>query len=444
MTEAIAAAATPDQLPRESAAPIAASGGNRLLSLDFIRGIAVMGILAANIVAFGQPMVATTWPGGFLAPHGALSDQLWVAQFVLVDGKMRGLFTLLFGAGMILFLDRAWARGQGRGLQLRRLAWLLMFGLAHFFFIWKGDILALYALCGMICLLFVKLKPGTLLGLGITFYLFGAAIFTAMSGFLYWVMAGGGADIMAQSSPEMESAEQVRAQFGEIETQGVLDGQVETPLIQAGDYSGWVQHNFTEHWADPIAAVFFAGLETIPLILIGMALYRYGLFDGRISGRKQAIWGAIGVVIGLAGSLALGLWAFERDLGFFATFFAFVGSSTFVRLPFIIGLAALLALWGPKATGWLGSRVIAAGRMAFSNYLGTSILMLFVFHGFALGLFGELGRPQLYLVVLGVWVVMLLWSKAWLSAYRFGPLEWLWRSLTYGKLFPIRRTDEAA
>ena len=104
-----------------------------------------------------------------------------------------------------------------------------------------------------------------------------------------------------------------------------------------------------------------------------------------------------------------------------------------------LGLAALLALWGPKATGWLGSRVSAAGRMAFSNYLGTSILMLFVFHGWALGLYGELTRPQLYGIMAGAWVIMLLWSKAWLSAFRFGPLEWLWRCLTYGKLFPIRR-----
>ncbi|GAB5348178.1 DUF418 domain-containing protein [Alteriqipengyuania sp. 357] len=438
MTDA-SAAATPDQLPPAGAAPLSAGGGNRLLSLDFIRGIAVMGILAANIVAFGQPMVAYMWPEGFLTPHGETSDQLWVAQFVLVDGKMRGLFTLLFGAGMILFLERAWERGRGRWLQFRRLLWLLAFGLIHFFFIWKGDILTLYALCGIVCLLFVKWKPGTMMGVGITFYLVGAAIFTAMAGFFYWVMAQDGAEIMAQSNPEMESAEQVRAQFGEMKVHGVTDGQVETPLIQAGDYFGWVQHNLHEHWADQLSGLFVSGFETIPLILIGMALYRYGLFDGRISAKKQAIWGAIGVAVGLAGSLLIGMWALEQGLGYYATFLAFVGTSAFVRLPFVIGLAALLALWGPRATGWLGSRVSAAGRMAFSNYLGTSILMLFVFHGFALGLFGELTRPQLYLVMLAAWALMLIWSKAWLSAFRFGPLEWLWRCLTYGKLFPIRR-----
>ncbi|MBL4793135.1 DUF418 domain-containing protein [Citromicrobium bathyomarinum] len=434
--------ATPDQVK-----PLSASGGNRLLSLDFTRGIAVMGILAANIVAFGQPMIAYMWPEGFLTPHGETSDWMWVAQFVLVDGKMRGLFTLLFGAGMILFLEKAWERGQGRGLQFRRLLWLLAFGLIHFFFIWRGDILTLYAMCGIFCLLFVRWGPRTQLGVGITFYLVGAALFTAMSAFFYWVMEAGGAQAMAATGAESggpSDPEQVRAQFEAMKTQGLDTAQVEAPMIQAGDYLGWVQYNLTEHWAEPLNGILVFGFETIPLILIGMALYRFGLFDGRINAKKQAIWGSIGVLVGLAGSLAIGLWTLERDLSFYATFMSFVGTSTFVRLPFVIGLAALLALWGPKATGWLGSRVSAAGRMAFSNYLGTSILMLFVFHGFALGLYGELTRPQLYIVVVAIWIIMLAWSKAWLSVFRFGPLEWLWRCLTYGKLFAIRRAPVPA
>ena len=446
MSEAIAAG-TPDQPEQpvgEKAAPISASGGNRLLSLDFTRGIAVMGILAANIVAFGQPMIAYMWPDGFLTPHGETSDWMWVAQFVLIDGKMRGLFTLLFGAGMILFLDKAWERGQGRGLQFRRLLWLLMFGLIHFFFIWRGDILTLYAMCGIFCLLFVKWRPGTQMGVGITFYLVGAALFTAMSGFFYYVMELGGAKIMAESQGGgAADAEELRGNFEAMKTEGLDTAHVETPLIQSGDYLGWVQYNLTEHWVEPLTGILIFGFETIPLILIGMALYRFGLFDGRISAKKQAIWGTIGVLVGVAGSLAIGLWALQQDLSFYATFLSFVGTSTFVRLPFVIGLAALLALIGPKATGWLGSRVSAAGRMAFSNYLGTSILMLFVFHGFALGLYGELTRPQLYIVVAATWIIMLAWSKAWLSAFRFGPLEWLWRCLTYGKLFPIRRQRQA-
>ena len=104
-----------------------------------------------------------------------------------------------------------------------------------------------------------------------------------------------------------------------------------------------------------------------------------------------------------------------------------------------LGIAALLVAYSPGWTDWLAERVRAAGRAAFTNYLGTSILMLFVFHGWALGLFGELNRPQLYLVTALTWVLMLVWSKPWLDRFRYGPLEWLWRCLTYRKLFPLRR-----
>ena len=156
MTETHAiAAASPDQ-PQARAAPLGASP-DRIASLDFIRGIAVMGILAANIVAFGQPFAAYMYPDAFLTPHGEAENWMWVAQFVLVDGKMRALFSLLFGAGLYLFLEKAWARGQGRWLQVRRLLWLGLFGLLHFFLIWTGDILFLYAVSGLAVLPFAKM-----------------------------------------------------------------------------------------------------------------------------------------------------------------------------------------------------------------------------------------------------------------------------------------------
>ena len=226
---------------------------------------------------------------------------------------------------------------------------------------------------------------------------------------------------------------------GQMRESAIADGRVETALIQAGDYGGWVTHNFVEHGTQPLLSSFQNGFETFPLLLIGMALYRFGLFDGRINARKQALWGWIGVIVGLAGSLAIGLWNHAEGLSFAGATLSFDGTSKFPGLPLVVGLAALLALWGPRATGWLGTRVSAAGRMAFSNYLGTSILMLFVFHVFALGLFGELTRPALYGVVLLTWTIMLAWSHAWLARFRFGPFEWLWRCLTYMRLFRIRR-----
>ena len=411
------------------AEPISASDNQRLPSLDFIRGIAVMGILVANIVAFGQPLSAYIWPGGFLTDHGTVSNWLWVAQLTLIDGKMRGLFALLFGAGMILFLDRARTRGSGRWLQARRLVWLFAFGYAHFLFISKTDILTVYATCGLIALLFVNWRPKTQLWVGIVIYLLGAVKDVVVWGRMYAISSGGMAEApggMSDMAAEMREA-------------GLADSQLETALIQAGDYGGWVAHNIAEHWSQPLLSWFQNGLEIIPLILIGMALYRLGLFDGRLDRRRQARWGWIGLLVGLAATLAIALWTLGEGFDYLAVLWSYDGTSRVASLPMVLGLAALLALWGPHANGWLGTRTAAAGRMAFSNYLGTSILMLFVFHGWALGLFGELTRPALYGVALATCAIMLAWSKPWLAHYRFGPLEWLWRCLTYARVFPIRR-----
>jgi len=137
--------------------------------------------------------------------------------------------------------------------------------------------------------------------------------------------------------------------------------------------------------------------------------------------------------------LAIGLVVREGGFSYYGTLAAFAGWCPLPRLAMVLGLAALLVVWAPSATGWLGDRVRAAGRAAFTNYLGTSIVMMFVFQGWALGLFGQLNRQQLYIVVVLAWIVMLAWSKPWLERFNYGPLEWLWRCLTYRKLFPLRK-----
>jgi uncharacterized protein len=139
-------------------------------------------------------------------------------------------------------------------------------------------------------------------------------------------------------------------------------------------------------------------------------------------------------------TLPLGLWAYLADFPLFLTVFVFIGASPLPRLAAILGLLALLSLWAPRAaTTWLGERLVAAGRVAFSNYIGTSMVMAPIFYGWGLGLFGQFGRVELFGFVLFGWALMLAWSKPWLERYRYGPLEWLWRCLTYWRLFPLRR-----
>jgi len=415
-----------DTTATSEAAPLA---GARLASLDFTRGVAVAGILLANIVGFGQPLLAYMWPGGFLTAPEPSDKWLWLAQFVLVDGKLRGLFTLLFGAGMVLFMDRAWARGQTRALQTRRLLILLLFGLAHYFLLWRGDILTGYAICGLAALWALRWPAHAQMSVGVIGYALGAIA----QSFAHWMLWA------ATNGPLAGRADYagVRAAAASMLSSERADAAAETALIIHGNWADLVAHSFAHHRWDWLIGLESGWTETLPLMLIGMALYRFGLFDGRIDPREQRRWGWIGLMAGAAATLALGLWAVAEGLTYTGTLFAFLGPQAFARLPMVIALAALLALWGPRATGWLGSRFAAAGRMAFSNYLGTSLAMVLVFHQAAL--FGTLDRPRLYLVALLGCAVMLAWSKPWLARFRYGPLEWLWRCLTYGKRFPFRR-----
>lgn len=411
-------------------APVAA--GERIETLDFIRGLAVMGILAANIVAFGQPFEAYMYPAAFIGDPGDPGGWMWIAQFILVDGKMRGLFTLLFGAGMYLFMERAWASGATRKLQAWRLILLMIFGMVHFFFIWAGDILFYYGLFGLIALACVRWPAKRQFAVGLGGYLLGALIYAVTMSMPYLV-----ADTsFGETSPALiEAREGLVRGVDEV----LARGEVPNAAIAAGDYGALVSHRITEQWNEPIMNALLFAFETLPLMLIGMALYRMGFFSGAFNPAKMRLWGWLGLVGGGLAHLAAGLVTQAAGFSYYSTIAAFVGWTPLPRLAMVLGLAALLVIYAPSATGWLGDRVRAAGRAAFTNYLGTSVVMMVVFHGWGLALFGDLNRPQLYIVVVLAWALMLAWSKPWLDRFRYGPLEWLWRCLTYRRMFALRK-----
>lgn len=410
-------------------APIAAA--ERIDTLDFIRGLAVMGILAANIIGFGQPFEAYMYPAAFLTDDGDPQGWLWIAQFILIDGKMRGLFTLLFGAGLYLFMERASARGVNRWRQMRRLAILMLFGMIHFFFIWSGDILFYYALFGFVAVGCLKWSIKAQLWAGLAGYMLGVLFYAGLTG--PWLIVD---TPFGESTPAL--LEQRAGMIAEVETT-LARGDVPNAAIASGDYAALVTHRITEQWNEPLLNALLFGLETLPLMLVGMALYRIGFFSGAYDPAMLRRWGWIAVIAGGLVHLAIGLVVQAGGFTYYGTLAAMVAWSPLPRLWMVIGIAALLVAWAPSATGWLGERVRAAGRAAFTNYLGTSVVMMLVFHGWALGLYGQLNRPMLYLVVVLTCALMLAWSKPWLDRFRYGPLEWLWRSMTYGKLFPLRK-----
>jgi len=414
--------ATPDQ-------PVGT--GERIVTLDFIRGIAVLGILFPNIVAYAHPILAYFWPKGLPGGAQPFDEWVWLGQLVLIDGKFRGLFTLLFGAGMYLFIERVWARGGTRWLQARRLFWLALFGLAHFYLLWTGDILFMYAVAGFGALAMLKWTARTQLRVGIAWYLAGALFFT--------VVLGGQAAVENVPSVQAEAGEQAE-QVAKSGRDMVSRAEAEAQVMGEGSYGEVVAYRVAKESSELAVALVFAATETIPLMLIGMAMYRMGLFERRFDRAKMRLWAWIGFVGGAVLTVPLGLLALSADYPLMLTQFAFNGPVAFLHLPMVLGLAALLSLWAPGASQtWLGQRFVAAGRMAFSNYIGGSALMMLIFQGWAGGLYGQFHRDGLLLFVLLGWVLMLGWSKPWLERFRYGPLEWLWRCLTYGKLFPLRR-----
>jgi uncharacterized protein len=419
-----AAAATPDQPIR---------GAERLVTLDLIRGLAVLGILFANITAFGQPYMAYFWPPALADPATAGDKLVWLFQAIFVDNKFRGLFSLLFGAGIYLFMDRAWARGRGSELQFRRLAILLVFGLVHYFLIWRGDILTVYAVSGMLALFMLHWSARKQLVIGLVLYAFGLLAMITMMG----------SNLAAASSPEIAAQldDATRAQLAQAPRDALEGAREEVVLYREGSYPEIIAKTVTEDAGQLVQEVLLVvPTETLALVLIGMALFRMGLFSGGMDRARMRRWGWTGVIFGALVTVPIALVPYRADFPFFLTMFVFNGLLRVGQLPMVLGLAALLALWAPGAAqGWLGSRFAAAGRMAFSNYLGTSVLMMLVFHGWALGFFGEFNRVELFGLVAATWVLMLAWSKPWLERFRYGPLEWLWRCLTYGKLFPLRR-----
>ncbi len=416
-------------VPAVTGGPVGAK--DRIETLDFVRGIAVMGILVANIVGFGQPFSAYLYPTAWLGGSGDPDGWLWIAQFVAIDGKMRVLFTVLFGAGVYLFMERAWARGQSRWLQAWRLLILLSFGLIHFFFLWKGDILAFYGLCGLVVLPLLKLSVKHMLGIGVTVYVVGALFLAVAMGPLGYV-----ADTPANGD---EGLIEFQKQLAIGKAQALKEDAILTELKLEGSYVEIAAHKLSENTFDAFINGWLIVCETIPMMLIGMALYRIGFFSGGAPPSDLKKWGWIAVIVGALANLAIGLYVQGSGFSYYSTISAFFGLSPFPRAVMALGIAALLVAYSQGLSGWLAVRVRAAGRAAFTNYLGTSLVMVFLMHGWALGLYGELSRPELYGVVIACWVLMLVWSKPWLERYRYGPLEWLWRCLTYRQLFPLKR-----
>lgn len=404
---------------------------SRLITLDALRGFAVMGILAMNITAFSMPFMAYFNPHIYGGDSGA-NLVSWFFGAVVFDGKMRGFFSLLFGASMMLVIDRAGAKGESAAkTHYARMFWLALFGLCHFFFIWFGDILFLYASVGSIAFAFRNWEAKRLIKWGLVIYLVGTIGYSvAMSGML-----------MQQNDARAPgaSADVVKSYKEMVKPFGAEEARKEAALYRSS-YREIVTHKLTKQKFDPLITVLQAIVETLPMMMFGMAMLKSGYITGQADPALYRKWAWGGILVGGVLTTIFACIQFRSGFDSLVVMNAEIAWTGLPRLLMTIGYAsALILLIRRFAQSGFIMRVAAAGRAAFTNYLGTSIVMTTIFYGYGLGLYGTIERAALWLFVLGAWAVMLLWSKPWLMRFQYGPLEWLWRSLARMEVQPMRR-----
>ncbi len=403
--------------------------------MDVLRGCAVMGILWMNIAAFALPEQAYFSP----AAVGPLSEgdvAFWTVGFLFADGKMRALFSMLFGASMLLLIDKEEMAGRdGRRTQMIRAAWLFIFGLAHYLLLWWGDILMIYALVGLAALLFIRREPLSLVKWAFLFFLLHFLICASFIGMLCaWGHAAGNG-----------AAPHVSAGFADFiaSLSGPAHPAVRSEITTyRGGYGAILVHHialFGGQWPTTLP---FATFDTLGFMLLGMAMLKGGFLTGRWPSDQYRRTARHCFLIGLIPMAALAWWVIASGFAALATLGTVLAWSFPFRIPLAVGWAALI-LW--PFTRFSGSafmaRIAAVGRMALSNYLGTSLVMCAIFYGWGLGLFGHVPHKSLPLFVIAAWAVMLIWSPLWQRRFALGPAEWLWRSLSHGQTQKIRNSD---
>jgi uncharacterized protein len=426
------------------------SAGERFLAVDVLRGFALLGILAMNIMAFGWPESAYNNPfrgGGF----EGLDRGVWFFNHLVFEAKMMTIFSMLFGAGLVLMDQRAEARGaKVRGVYYRRILWLLLIGLVHSYLIWFGDILVLYAETGLFLYFFRNKTPRTLIILGMSAML---VLIPLVVGF------GGAVNFMKAATARVEA--QTKAgekptgrdqQLYDIWTKHIRDEITPAPEIKAkkwneelaayrGGYLGIVKQRAPElAIVQTVGFLLGGGFFAASRMLVGMGLMKLGVFSAQRS-RRFYLW-----MIGLGYGVGLPLMVYDA-LQLIRHQFSFdyqilhLGAlyNVFGSLVVALGHVGLLMLIVQSgALQWLTSRLAAVGRMALSNYLTHSLVCTTLFYGYGFGLYGQINRTGLAAIVLTIWIVQLVISPIWLKHFRFGPAEWLWRSLTYWRLQPMR------
>lgn len=428
------------EVSQTATAPI--SGKARVQSIDTLRGVALLGILIINILAFAQPFGSLGDPTVDGATEG-VNFALFAGADIFVEGGMRALFSMLFGAGLLIFMNKPGAdAGEVKALYYRRTGLLILFGLFNAYaLLWVGDILYLYGMTGLLLFLFRNLSAR-----GLLLWSIGVLLLTTLihSGLHFSLRQLGEVVAEARTLPpgvEMTEQQQQAVQGWEImlEGQGLSEeGRIEEIAARKAGYVENLRFVAGLAFYMQTVGLLVLGLwDALGMMLLGMALMKWRVFNASHSLRFYLLMMLVGFGVGIP----LNWWETMTfvDSGYQLHWQSFNRPTYDLgRLSLAVGYIGLvMAICRAGVLPMVQAALAKVGQMALTNYLMQSVLCNFVFLGIGLGLFSEWDRQRMYLFVLGVWLFQIVFSHFWLNRYRFGPCEWLWRSLTYRRRQPM-------
>jgi uncharacterized protein len=425
----------------------------RISSMDVLRGFSLMGILVMNICDFAYGFANYSYPLStvkpvFDGPHWKINTAAWFLRWIFAEGKMRAMFSMLFGAGVILLTERGLARGAGvrvADIYTRRNMWLVLFGMLHGYLIWSGDILFSYGLAALLFLFpFRTVRVKKLLWVaGIVLLINSAMSFGHEYGRPYSLKQA------AEKANAKVGLHQALTKDEEAALGAWSDAQEEWRMspakrdkdIAAMQKGYWKaqMHTARENLEGELKGSYFAFGDWLGMMLIGMALYKNGFLAGRLKVKTYAWTAALGLPLswGLTGLGAWQAWVGHFDL--LKTSLWMTPPYNLARVAGALGMAAvILMVLKAGRLKWLSFPVAAVGQMALTNYLLTSITMQVIYAWGPWHWYGYVEYYRIYYAVAGMWIFNMIFSSLWLRYFEFGPVEWAWRSLTYWKRQPMR------
>ena len=412
----------------DSARPAPTAPSARIESLDVVRGVALLGILLLNIL-YGLPGLSYFTP----VADGALSGinfAAFVTVETLFEGVMRGLFSMLFGAGVALFAD-----GRGAGPYYRRQVLLLGFGVFNaLVLMFSGDILVTYALAGFILYFARNWRPRTLLIVAGVVYLWLGLLYGGLFSAASYIDQQAGADqVSAAPAPPSVAPMEEALSFLDPSPEE-LENEVVAHTAPYGEAFFANLDEVVGMWVAALPWTLF--WDALACMLVGMALYRAGVLRGAKSERYYVRLAAWGIAVGLTVNVLEVAMRVSTDFGLAWSPMITTPTYDIGRVATALGYVGLLMLVCQRGLLPRVRHALAAvGRMALTNYLMHSLFFLLIFHhSVGLGLWNRLERAELYLVVFAIWAFQIAFSLWWMGRYRFWPMEWVWRVLTYGRL----------